>query len=75
MSDDDKSMGVQLICNQRVVAYNKFLGMNPMVPITPWYNSLEIISLCPVLKFDKGLTQWALVPLGSTIKTNNYSQI
>ena len=30
MSDDDKSMDVQLICNQRVVTYNKLRGMNTM---------------------------------------------
>ena len=32
----------------------------------------KLTYLC--LKTGKGLTQWALVPLGTTIKTNNYSQ-
>ena len=36
MYNDDKSMNVQLICNQLVVTYNKLLGMNPMVIIAPW---------------------------------------
>ena len=48
MSDDDKSMDVQLICNQCVVTYNKFCGMNPMGLSAPWGDSLEIISLHPV---------------------------
>ena len=30
MSDDDKSMDVQLICNQHVMTYNKLQGINPM---------------------------------------------
>ena len=30
MYDDDKSMDVHLICNQRVVTYNKFQGIKPM---------------------------------------------
>ena len=36
MYNDDKSMNVQLICNQSVVTYNTLLGMNPMVIIAPW---------------------------------------
>ena len=36
MSDDDKYMGVQLICNQHVVTYYKFLGMNPIILSAPW---------------------------------------
>ena len=38
MSDDDKSMDVKLICNQRVVTYNKLRGMNPMGLSVPWAN-------------------------------------
>ena len=45
MYDDDKSMDVQLICNQRVVTQNEFLGVNPMGLSSPWDNSLEIIAL------------------------------
>ena len=44
-------MDVQLICYQCVVKYNKLEGMKPMVPIFPWYDSLEIIALHPVKKF------------------------
>ena len=40
MYDDDKSMDVQLICNQRVVTYNKLRGINQMGLIVPWDNSL-----------------------------------
>ena len=36
MSDDDKSMDVQLICNQHVVIYNKFQGINPISLSDPW---------------------------------------
>ena len=36
MSDDDTPMYVQLICNQRVVTYNKLRGMNPMGFSPPW---------------------------------------
>ena len=45
MSDDDKSINVQLICNQRVVTYNKLQGINPMVISASWYDSLENIAL------------------------------
>ena len=38
MSDDDKSMGVQLICNQRVGTYNNLQGTNPMYISSPWAN-------------------------------------
>ena len=45
MSDDDKSMDVQLICNQLVVIYNKLLGINPMGLSDPWvdYKNKQII--------------------------------
>ena len=36
MFDDDKTMNVQVICNQPVVVYNRFLGMNTMVFIATW---------------------------------------
>ena len=36
MSDDDKSIDVQLICNQRVVKYILFQGMNPICLSAPW---------------------------------------
>ena len=36
MSDVDKSMDVQLICNQHVVTYNKFRGMNLLGLSAPW---------------------------------------
>ena len=48
MYDDDKSIDVQLICNQRVVTYNKLWGMNPIVLIEPCDDSLDIIYLNPV---------------------------
>ena len=48
MYDDDKSIDVQLICNQRVVTYNKLIGMNPMVLSAPCDDSLDIIDLNPV---------------------------
>ena len=41
-------MGVQLVCNQRVMTYNKFQGINPMGLSAPWTYSLEIIALHPV---------------------------
>ena len=46
MSDDDKSIYVQLICNQRVVKYNNFRGMNPMVLSAPWaeYKSKQLFT-------------------------------
>ena len=37
-----------------------------MVLSAPWDDSLQIIDLQPV-KIYKGLTQWALVPLGMTL--------
>ena len=45
MSDDDKSMDVQLICNQLVGIYNKLLGINPMGLSDPWvdYKNKQII--------------------------------
>ena len=66
MYDDDKSTDVQLICNLRVVTYNKLRGINQMGLIVPWANSLDIIALHPVEKF-RGLTQWALMPLGPNL--------
>ena len=48
MSDDDKSMDVQLICNQSVVTYNELWGMNPMGISAPWDESIEIIDFYPV---------------------------
>ena len=59
-------MDVQLICNQRLVTYNKWQGINQMGNIVPWANSLDIIASRPVEKF-KGLTQWALMPLGPNL--------
>ena len=50
MSDDDTSIDVQLICNQRVVTYNKFLGMDPIGLISLWSDCLEIIFFHPVKK-------------------------
>ena len=41
MSDDDKSMDVQLIFIQCIVTYNKFLGINPIglsAPLTEYKN-------------------------------------
>ena len=48
MSDDDKSIYDQLICNQRVVTYKKIRGMNSMNLSSPWADSLDIIAFCPV---------------------------
>ena len=48
MSDDDKSMDVQLVYNQRVVTYNKLRGMNLIGFSDPWDNSIEIIAFYPV---------------------------
>ena len=48
MFDSDKSMYVQLICNQLSVTYNIFQGMNPMGRIAPWADFLDIIALNPV---------------------------
>ena len=45
MSDGDKSMIVHLICNQHVVTWNKFLGMNPMGLSDTWADSIDIIAL------------------------------
>ena len=45
MSDDDKSMDVQLICNQSLVAYDKWQGVNLMGLSTPWSDSLDINAL------------------------------
>ena len=50
MSDGDKSMDVQLICNQLVVTYNKSIGMNPMCHSSPWDDSFDILALHPVKK-------------------------
>ena len=36
MSDDDKSMDVQLIFNQRVFTSNKLIRMNPIGLNVPW---------------------------------------
>ena len=35
---DDKSMSFQLIFNQHLVPYNKFISMNPMGISSPWGN-------------------------------------
>ena len=43
-------MDVQLKCFQRVVTYNKFLGMNPMGLSAPCDDSLDIIAFHPVKK-------------------------
>ena len=43
MSDDDKSMDFQLICNQRVFTYNKLQGINQMGIIVPWANLLRVL--------------------------------
>ena len=48
MSNDGKPMDVQLIWYQRVVTYNKLLGINPIGLSAPWDNSLEIIALLSV---------------------------
>ena len=50
MSDYDKSMYLQFICNQRVVNCNKFLYVNSMGLSAPWYDFLDIISMHPVKK-------------------------
>ena len=50
MSDDDKSMDVQLICNQHLVTYNKLQCVNLMGLSAPWAKSLEITALDPVKK-------------------------
>ena len=52
MSDDDKSMDFQLICNQRVVTSNKLRGMNPMGLSAPWDDSIDIIAFNPVKKIQ-----------------------
>ena len=38
MSDYDKSMDIQFICNQDVVTYKKCWCMNPMLLSSPWAN-------------------------------------
>ena len=43
-------MNSQLICNQRVVTYNKSWGMIPMGLIDPWDESIEIIAFHPFKK-------------------------
>ena len=48
MPDDDKSMDVQLIWNQRVVNYNKLRGMNPMGLSSSWDDSFVIIASHPI---------------------------
>ena len=48
MSNDDISMYVQLLSNQRVVTCDKLRGTNPMVISDPWDDSLDIIALHPV---------------------------
>ena len=47
MYDDDKSMDVQLICNQHVVTYNKLRGMKLMGLSDPWTGSADIITFNP----------------------------
>ena len=66
MSDYNKSMDVQLTCNQRVVNYNKLRVMNPMGFNGHWPNYLEIIDL-HTLKKCKVRNQRNLVPLGTTL--------
>ena len=78
MYDDDKSVNVHLICNEHEATYNKFLGMNPMGLSDPWHdfkNKQSFTNIkCNKQPYDvtqticKVLTQWALVPLGTTIK-------
>ena len=51
MSDDDKSMDIQLICNQHVVTYNELQGINPMGLSSSWYESYDIIALNSVKQF------------------------
>ena len=41
-------MGVQLICNQCIVTYNKLQSINPMFIRASWNNSLDNISLYSV---------------------------
>ena len=48
MSDDDKSMDVQLIFDQRLVTYNKLHGVNLMGLSAPWADYPHITSLDPV---------------------------
>ena len=36
MSDDDKSIDLKLIYNQRLVTYNKLQDIKPMVLNDPW---------------------------------------
>ena len=62
MSDDDKSMDVQLICNQNVVTDNKFQGLNSMGLSAPWANSLAIISMYQV-KNARDETNGTYLPL------------
>ena len=45
MSDDDKSMYVQLICNQPIVTYDKLRRIHPLGLSSPGAYSLEIIDL------------------------------
>ena len=49
MSDDDKSMDVQVICNQRLVTYNKLQGVNLMGISAPWEDYPHITSLDDLL--------------------------
>ena len=48
MSDDDKSMDVQLIFDQRLVTYNKLQGVNLMGISAPWDDYPHITFLGPV---------------------------
>ena len=68
MYDEYKSMDFKLICNQRLGTYSKLWGINPMGLSSPCDEYIEIVSLHPVKKY-KAWNQWALVPLGQTIKT------
>ena len=53
MSDDDKLMDFQFICNQHVVTYNKLQVMNPMLLSAPWADSLDMISVRSVRKIAR----------------------
>ena len=63
MPYDDKSMYVQVICNQCVATYAKLWGMHPLGLSLIWNDSIEIIAFHLVNKCN-GWTQWDLVPPG-----------
>ena len=66
MSDDDKSLDVQLICNQRLVTYNKYQGLDLNCPYFP----LGKISWAYLLVYSKIMQQ--MNPMGLSAPWDNH---